>query len=711
MPTTGFAAIDWTSPEGDQSIHFLGIIFGSIGNVLFGQGNQLLGELFRIFNVVVLSLGTVIIMYTIIVSTMNTAQEGDVMGRKWSSAWIPIRAAMGLAFLLPTNSGYSLIQITITWILLQGIHAGNAVYNVILTNAEQGGSLNQNTQVDDDTLTTAALEQFYSLVCMHKLNSQDYQSSIKNQQAIGHIYNGQFVYGVPGDPELEAACGGLTPSSKNSEVKSRRAWDSAQLQAAESAHQAMLDYAAEAQEVDDPQAWVGRGVIGLGRNAMRAPISNTPTGQKASQDLQKILNNARADGWIFAGSYYYQLIQPKTERGTDLSDLTFTAPNVVKRQEYLPFLWDDVKKTANRYLTVTDLDQSQSSRKRMGDIGSAHLDKEVGELWKAIGLGNAFSDLAKDFMDYLTENDKDPIVSFGKLGSSIMISTEMIWFSVIGITFLLMIPACVWSSTNPMCLTMTGVLSLLIPVLTFMLALLWTAGVAIGLYLPLVPYIVYTFTALGWLILAIEAIVAGPIVALGIVSPAQDALGKASSAILLVTGVFLRPSLMVIGFVASARLLIAVVHMINFGFASTVNSATGGLGLFGSIAMVVVYAGIVMTAVHQCFSLIYKLPDNIMRWIGGQAEQSKVEQATQEIQSSSENAAKTSADGMKQGSTFAQESKQKLGGGGGGGGGGAGKGGGGSKGGGGGKGGGAGKDGGGKGGGDGGAPPGAELAT
>ena len=70
-------------------------------------------------------LGIIILLYTLVISTVNTAQEGELMGRKWSSIWIPMRSVMGTGLLVPTASGYSLIQILVLWIIVQGVGAAN----------------------------------------------------------------------------------------------------------------------------------------------------------------------------------------------------------------------------------------------------------------------------------------------------------------------------------------------------------------------------------------------------------------------------------------------------------------------------------------------------------------------------------------------------------------------------------------------------------
>ena len=48
-----------------------------------------------------LVLGGVLAAYVLISGTMVTAHDGEMLGKKWSSMWLPIRTALGTAMLLP----------------------------------------------------------------------------------------------------------------------------------------------------------------------------------------------------------------------------------------------------------------------------------------------------------------------------------------------------------------------------------------------------------------------------------------------------------------------------------------------------------------------------------------------------------------------------------------------------------------------------------
>lgn len=137
------SALSFAPPAGDLSVVFLGNLFGVVDGVLHGTGSQIMGTMFGVFNSAVLALGGIIIMYTLLVSTMNTAHEGQMLGQKWSSIWIPLRSTLGLALLIPKASGYCLMQIFVMWVVVQGVGAADKVWEAALGYLNRGGVIIQ----------------------------------------------------------------------------------------------------------------------------------------------------------------------------------------------------------------------------------------------------------------------------------------------------------------------------------------------------------------------------------------------------------------------------------------------------------------------------------------------------------------------------------------------------------------------------------------
>lgn len=181
FPVLAFSAqgTNFTPPASDISVVFLGNMFGLVDGVLHGSGSQIMGTMFSVFNASVLALGGIVMMYIILVSTMNTAHEGQMLGQKWSSIWVPVRATTGLALLIPKSSGYCLMQIFVMWVVVQGVGVADKVWETALDYLNHGGVIIQ-AQIDPTTSMTAdtnavlkgAANILYGQTCMVAIQRQ-----------------------------------------------------------------------------------------------------------------------------------------------------------------------------------------------------------------------------------------------------------------------------------------------------------------------------------------------------------------------------------------------------------------------------------------------------------------------------------------------------------------------------------------------------------
>lgn len=173
--TTG--GLSFTPPPSDYSVIFLANIFGVVDGVLHGTGSQIMGALFAVFNSAVLALGGIVIMYTLLVSTMNTAHEGQMLGQKWSSIWVPLRSTLGLALMIPKASGYCLMQIFMMWIVVQGVGAADKIWAAALSYLNRGGVVVQAQMAPNFSLGSANGE--VATGAMHILTGQVCMAAIQ----------------------------------------------------------------------------------------------------------------------------------------------------------------------------------------------------------------------------------------------------------------------------------------------------------------------------------------------------------------------------------------------------------------------------------------------------------------------------------------------------------------------------------------------------
>jgi len=177
---------------------------------------------------------------------------------------------------------------------------------------------------------------------------------------------------------------------------------------------------------------------------------------------------------------------------------------------------------------------------------------------------------------------------------------------------------------------------------------MFVTGAILSVYLPLVPFMFFTFGIISWLIFVIEAMAAAPLVALGVTHPeGHDLMGKAEQALMLWLSVFLRPIAMVIGLIAGIVLMYVAVSVLNAGFGGVVEDIFNGSpsSAFKGITVILIYTFIMVALVNQCFGLIYLMPEKIMRWLGLHPEGSDIPHLTESVKSGVTPFMQSTADG------------------------------------------------------------------
>ncbi len=219
-------------------------------------------------------------------------------------------------------------------------------------------------------------------------------------------------------------------------------------------------------------------------------------------------------------------------------------------------------------------------------------------------------------------------------------------------------------------------LELFLPLGSAVAGLLFVQGVTLGVYLPFLAFFYYTFGVLGWTVAVIEAMVAAPLVAMGVTHPeGHDLLGQSEQALMLLLGVFLRPICMVIGLFFAISLSHAVMNLINNGFLfvmldffNTLNSTNANSGTIGSkvtmictLGLFLVYSYVVFQVLDMCYGLIYQIPDKILRWIGGPQDNTgqMVASAVSQIKGQTSQMAQAGASGAGQASSKTADTSGK----------------------------------------------------
>ncbi len=146
-------------------------------------------------------------------------------------------------------------------------------------------------------------------------------------------------------------------------------------------------------------------------------------------------------------------------------------------------------------------------------------------------------------------------------------------------------------------------------------------GAFYGVLLPMVPSLIVIFALIGWLILIIEAILASPLIALGLAHPSgQQFFGASEQSTMLLLMLFLRPMLIFLGVVISLVIGHCGLTMLNYAvevfIADLITGSNWWVDGVMLMMLLVIYGYIAFLVLVQSYAVIGILPDKISAWLG-----------------------------------------------------------------------------------------------
>lgn len=105
LPSLAFAQIfGGEIHDEDVSVHkLLNPLFGELTG--YGGGSDPFVELLAQLNAGILVLAGILLFYTLVAGTLSTAHDGEMLGKRWSSMWVPLHTALGAAAIMPSIGG------------------------------------------------------------------------------------------------------------------------------------------------------------------------------------------------------------------------------------------------------------------------------------------------------------------------------------------------------------------------------------------------------------------------------------------------------------------------------------------------------------------------------------------------------------------------------------------------------------------------------
>lgn len=658
--SSGFGA----PSDSDMSVQFLGQIFGG----LVGGGNDAFGSSIATFNSAVLIVGGILVGYTIFAGTLGTAHDGEMLGKKFSSVWVPIRTVLGTALVLPVmKGGYCTMQALVMWLVLQGISLANMVWSSyagsaaasnlkpsISSNYQSGidgyvygiyaiaACVESHKQADEETKAkygavwkTDPVWQIWSIPTtgedgVEVVNTKNYAGgdtqfgSGPGKKVCGEFFLPSAYVSTQENIGTGSQNQGNTNSlsSLNNLQKFNIKVDTSAISKAhETQSQAILTevqkLATKATKDQEAEKTVGPALIKLVSTYEKAVQA---AGQAQVAQVQNTLSEAaQTQGWFTAGTFATKIIMAQNEIQSAMYATGEAAPSSMKTENDLNAT---SKSTYRQYIT-----NSRSWLPVWGDLDKGKQESGTNSNTSTIpGADESYSDkllnswkvkLVKWFtgVDFnkLQSDDRHPILIAQTMGNELISAAILLTTGSVGASAVAGLASAGF---------LNGAASALGSLLAFPVAMLMGVGGMLAYAIPMTPFFLWMGIVIGWTLMVVEAILAAPLWAVMHLHPyGDDMTGKGGQGYMLVLGLVVRPALIIFGLIAAITLSGLFGEYLNAIFLQGFSAPKSFGGVITTIMLAVIYTTILMNIIKTTFALMHQVPDQLLRWIGGGSEQ------------------------------------------------------------------------------------------
>tara|TARA_R110002072_G_scaffold303138_2_gene495475 strand:- start:11890 stop:14175 length:2286 start_codon:yes stop_codon:yes gene_type:complete len=695
MNDAALASLTDVKPS-DKSLEYLRYIFGSAVNIIIGgtgpaSPDSIIGALSEILNTGMLIFTGLIVGYVFLTGVLNSAHEGNPLGKMYNTMWIPMRMVLALALVLPFAGGYSTMQLGVMWIAGHGIGLANSSWEKALDYMSSTGSLYPPTiSIKYENLGKSILE---SRVCMHGINTADRHMNIEENpvELVNNNQNSNMAVSAnttstplsashrvqqryDSHYNLVSAAGAYTaalftgfaagvPRSYGANPCGSITLEFAEIDQGISIEPAVISFQ---QKIIEATANLDEDLDPLAREIVSHAVDNlqpkpdvtlfNTSVQLFKTEYEKAVNEAmsaiatirinkwaggnpetagttvgaRDAGWISVGAWYwdFQRINAETQAMVNVKpELSGPTEEALEHDDYKMF-----ESSLNNYLSsMLIMDQYGNTVNALERSSYAEEDWSLNMVLKG----------TKTIMDLALTNP-DPVSGMANIGHGIITLVE--------IGYLASLPVYIATNTGKDVADATGgftggaamaIFSTAHSIITEGRNQLFLAGILLlpiaimlAFYLPATPLILWIMGVAGWFVLLIEAVVAAPIWAASHAMPEGNGFvgQRAMAGYMVMLSLFLRPTLMIFGFFASMVLMIVMGKVVSLLFIPAMSSMNANhvSGIITLFAMLAIFSAVIIQIAHRAYGLIHEVPDKVLRYIGGGAE--NLGEASQEQQ-------------------------------------------------------------------------------
>lgn len=669
QPIDPQSLIDASGGANDYSVQILSYVFGTplsalgITGSTAGPGAVFFDQFFLTLNAALFGLGVFWFAFSVMSATVHTANEGQFLGKRYSSFWFTIRGIVGFSSLVPVFNGWSLVQLSMYAMTIMGIGLANLLLGGFgatgLTSALDG-TLQPRSQYAEQMVlgstppSTESVRMVQTMLtgqmcAVARNNAIQTEGSLREGmegEAItcrmtrtGGATNenkldyrcGKVISQAPG---LDRACGGFEieiPTSASSGGAPRGYVDTQSMNNARTmvlseistqmqslATEAISEHKRGTAGTLDFQNEIKKAAKKYDTAVATEALAQLPNARRGANEA---LMTATAHGWIGLGTSFHQVSKQMADVGTSLS----ARPNIVEPSAPEgEFDDEDYSEVIDRY---------KASETPEGGAAASGM---VSKLF--VGLTDGTLNLITGLTgDGTRVNVSNPIVYSQQLGDYIMLAGEGALFSwavasavpaaatqasnTVSNSFggVAAVPASLAAGISQFAKTLTEVLG---PLIMMGLLALFFFGIMLSVYIPLVPFITWWSAVIQWFVVVAESIVAAPLLAFAHLDADGEGLGQRTQyGYVFAINVLLRPALMVISFVFAtvACIILGTILLELFKAVVPASNAQSLIGPIKFFSLIAVFMSLTLALVHTCFGMTSVITDQTLAWIGGHA--------------------------------------------------------------------------------------------
>lgn len=664
-------------PAGDASMLVFGHLIGDhLKNpfTTLGAPQTLFGTLFLTLNTFVFLIGVIFASYGIGAGIVQTAHEGQVLGRRMSAIWMPVRMVTGVAGMVPIFGGFSLSQAVMMLASLLGIGLANYGWNQVITGFDQFSGMVRpavGEKIGDGTPLGLAYGIFSSEVCAaaharylsQMPNVSPSERLVRHTSSVGAV-KAQAIVGWGRVKDLGGTddfCGRMEVKSLQAEVRDTSGTpptfgfsvNSVNFYAISNAMRAGIPGAS--QELWSSVAplavqWHANWVLAKDTGQM-PPVPMEAIEQAAGKfasTLARVGRSAAPDdgavrdqakqamtkyGWFGAGAWYSTLAEAQTAMSDAFKsvEITVVDPTTLMMDE--KFVYSEDQRTAmSAYLTLLGSRASAGGNGasdslslafgRFGDLENQTGNVSLGQTLVSMalkGLGTGGGQHA--FVN--------PITMLKNVGDYLMTSVQAAYFRGSVVEAVPALGAAKKLAGAGGALTSGFIKNIAsagadaggkgMDLVGASMGALFAMGALMSLYFPFIPFIAWMGGLVQYVTIFFEGLVAAPIWAFAHLDADGEGMGqRAERGYIFILNMLFRPFLMVLGFVLAAGLLVVLgtLQMVLFMPAMANvqgNSLTGAASI---LILLGIFCMLNITLIHGLFNMVTLIPDQVLGWVG-----------------------------------------------------------------------------------------------